>query len=77
MLREGNLKKAAKYFKDAIKRKDDEKLFYFSLAETQYKLGEYKKASKNLKAAKKHSAPKDMRRYNQLNYQLESVEGKG
>ncbi len=77
MLREGNLKQAAKYFKNAIKRKDDEKLFYFSLAETQYKLGKYKQASKSLKAAKEHSAPRDMLRYNQLNYQLESVEGEG
>lgn len=77
MLREGNLKLAAKYFKDAIKRKDDEKLFYFSLAETQYKLGKYNQASKNLKAAKMHSTPREILRYNQLNYQLESVEGEG
>jgi tetratricopeptide (TPR) repeat protein len=76
-LANGDLKDAAGHFKDAIKLKDDERLFYYGLAETQIKLAEYKKASRSLKTAKKLSTRQDMPRYKQLNTQLSSASQKG
>jgi tetratricopeptide (TPR) repeat protein len=73
MLARGELQDAVGYFKDAIKRKNDERLFYYALAETQIKLADYKQATKSLKAAKKHSTNKDKQRYLQLHSQLESM----
>jgi tetratricopeptide (TPR) repeat protein len=73
MVARGDLEDAVGYFKDAIKRKDDERLFYYALAETQIKLADYRQATKNLKAAKKYSKGKDLRRYNQLYSELESA----
>ena len=69
-LADGNLADAVNHFKDAIRRKDDERLFYYALAEAHIKLGDYKTAAKNLAIAKEYSTGKDMRRYQALNYQL-------
>jgi tetratricopeptide (TPR) repeat protein len=76
-LARGDLEHAARYFKDAIKRKKDERLFYYALAETQIRLAEYKQATKSLKAAKKHSTSKDMPRYNRLNSELNAASQEG
>ncbi len=69
----GELNRALEAFENAIDRKDDERLFYFALAETQIKLAKYKHAKRNLRAAKRHSTSKDLARYHQLNAQLEAA----
>ena len=76
-LAQGQLKDAVAHFKDAISRKEDERLFYYGLAEAQIGLGDYRKASKNLSVAKQHSTGRDMARYNALNHMLSSVAGEG
>ena len=77
MLASGDLKDAMGHFRDAIKLKDDERLFYFGLAETQIRLTEYKQATKSLKAAKKYSTRKDIPRYKQLNSELAAATREG
>ena len=66
----GNPRGAAKHFKNAIRRKDDERLFHYALAETQIALGKYKKASKSLDAAREYSHADDLARYEELNQRL-------
>jgi tetratricopeptide (TPR) repeat protein len=77
MLAEGDPESAVEHFEDAIRRKEDERLFYYALAEAQIKLGEYRKASRNLEVAKEHSTRQDMGRYNALSHQLSSATGEG
>ena len=47
--------KSVKYYKAAIQRKNDEHLFYYGLALAYLKLGEIKKAEKNLDKAKHYA----------------------
>ena len=77
MLAMGEPEDAVEHFEDAINRKENERLFYFGLAEAHIEMGEYKKASKNLKVAKKHATPHDMKRYNDLSQRLSTISGEG
>jgi tetratricopeptide (TPR) repeat protein len=77
MLASGDIEDAEEHFEDAIQRKDDERLFYYALAETQIGLAEYTQATKNLEVAKKYSTRKDMWRYDQLSSQLQSAAQEG
>ena len=47
--------KSVKYFKDAIRLKDDEHLFYYGLALAYLKMGETEKAKKNIERAMRNS----------------------
>ncbi len=76
-LAEGELAVAVDHFKDAIRRKEDERLFYFALAETHIKLGDYKRAAKNLANAREHVTARDLQRYKELSYQLARATGEG
>ncbi|MEM1187178.1 MAG: tetratricopeptide repeat protein [Pseudomonadota bacterium] len=69
-LADGELADAVDHFEDAVRRKDDERLFYFALAETHMKLGDFRRAARNLESAKEYSTKKDQKRYRTLSIQL-------
>ena len=77
MLARGDLEDAQDHFEDAIDRKDDERLFYYALADTQIRTGRYRRASRNLEAAKEHSSNRDLWRYNELYSKLRSARNGG
>ncbi len=54
---------SVKYFKKAIRLKDDEHLFYFGLALAYDKLGNIKKAEKYIKKAKFHAFSEEKKMY--------------
>lgn len=69
----GYLEDALEHFEDAIDRKDNERLFYYRLAETQMKLGKYRRASRSLETARMYSDSTDLWRYDQLYSDLQAA----
>ena len=70
----GYLEDALEHFEDAIDRKDNERLFYYGLAETQIKLGELRRATRSLETARMYSDSTDLWRYEELNLALASAD---
>jgi Flp pilus assembly protein TadD len=52
---DGFIEESVKQFKDAIRKKDDEHLFYYALAISYVKLNDLKNAEKSLKKARLHA----------------------
>ena len=77
MLTLGRPEDAEGHFKDAIRRKEDERLFYFGLAEAQIELGDFRRASRSLDTAREYSTSRDLPRYKALSSKLSSVAGEG
>ncbi len=60
---ESSYEKSEDFFKKAIRLKDDEHLFYYSLALAYSKTGDLKKAEENINRAIKYSQDKQQREY--------------
>jgi tetratricopeptide (TPR) repeat protein len=74
---DGRLIDAVDHYQDAIDRKEDERLFYYALAQAYLELGDYQRAAENLETALEYSEPADLSRYRALSSRLSDATGEG
>jgi tetratricopeptide (TPR) repeat protein len=66
LLKVGDYEEAIDYFRQAIRRKKDEQLFYLSMAEAQLELDQIRDAERSLNKAEKYAEKANSERYVQL-----------